>query len=119
LREEVTATYRLTVRHGSRVQRKPFDDLEQAIAAMGEAVDEVRAAGPLGDVKMLRDFEPGERVAARIELSTGGWLRGRDAGVDVMGDGRLVAYAGGMGRRELEAGSDETAFEAIRRELGG
>jgi hypothetical protein len=86
---------------------------------MERAVEEVRAAGPLEGVKMLRDFEPDERVAARIELSTGGWLRGRDGGVDVMGDGRLVAYAGGMGRRELEAGSDEAAFEAIRRELGG
>jgi hypothetical protein len=86
---------------------------------MGAAVHEVRDAGPLGDVKMLRDFESGERVAARIELSSGGWLRGRDAGVDVMGDGRLVPYAGGIGRRHLDADSDEAAFEAVRRELGG
>jgi hypothetical protein len=109
--------FRLTVRHGSRVDRESFDELEDAIAAMEQAVEEVRAAGPLEGVKMLRDFEPGERVAARIEMSTGGWLRGREAGVDVMGDGRLVAYAGGMGRRELEAESDEAAFDAVRREL--
>jgi hypothetical protein len=109
--------FRLTVRHGSRVDRESFDELEDAIAAMERAVEEVRAAGPLEGVKMLRDFEPGERVAARIEMSTGGWLRGREAGVDVMGDGGLVAYAGGMGRRELEADSDEAAFDAVRREL--
>jgi hypothetical protein len=85
---------------------------------MERGVDEVRASGPLESVKMLRDFEPGERVAARVELSTGGWLRGREAGVDVMGDGRLVPYAGGMGRRPLDADSDETAFDAVRTELG-
>jgi hypothetical protein len=105
------------VRHGSRVTRESFDDLNSAVAAMERAVDEVRASGPLEGVKMLRDFEPGERVAARIEISTGGWLRGREAGVDVMGDGRVVSYAGGMGRRELDAGSDQAAFDAVRREL--
>jgi hypothetical protein len=110
--------YRLTLRHGSRVERESFDDLDAAIAAMERAVTDVRASGPLEGVKMLRDFEPGERVAARIELSTGGWLRGHEAGVDVMGDGRLVAYAGGMGRRELDADSDDAAFDAVRRELG-
>jgi hypothetical protein len=67
---------------------------------------------------MLREFEPGERVAARLELSTGGWLRGREAGVDVMGDGGLVAYVGGLGRSHLEPRGDETAFDAVRRALG-
>jgi hypothetical protein len=66
---------------------------------------------------MLREFEPGERVAARVELSTGGWLRSREAGVDVMGDGSLVAYAGGMGRRRLEPRQGESAYDAVRREL--
>jgi hypothetical protein len=109
--------YRLTIRHGSRVDRASFEELDDAIAALERAVGDVRAEGPLEGVKMLRDFEPGERVAARIELSTGGWLRGREAGIDVMGDGRLVAYRGGMGRRALDAGSDEAAFEAVRSEL--
>jgi hypothetical protein len=88
------------------------------MAAMERAVDEVRAEGPLQGVKMLRDFEPGQRVAARIELSTGGWLRGREAGVDVMGDGSVVPYSGGMGRRQLEPGPGESAFETVRRKLG-
>jgi len=68
---------------------------------------------------MLRRFEPGDRVAARVEISTGRWLRGRDAGVDVMGDGRLVPYSGGVRRRELESLPGESPFEAVRRELGG
>ena len=60
---------------------------------MRAAADEVSEGAPLGAVKMFREYQPGERVAARLEISTGGLLRGRDAGLDVMGDGRLVPYA--------------------------
>ena len=109
--------WRLTIRHGSRVERESFDDLDQAVGAIERQVDEIRAEGPLERVQMLREFEPPQRVAARIELSTGGMLRRREAGVDVMGDGALVAYAGGLRRRMLEPRGDETAFDAVRREL--
>jgi hypothetical protein len=37
----------------------------------------------------------------------------------VMGDGSVVAYAGGIGRRELEVAAGETAVDALRRELSG
>jgi hypothetical protein len=85
---------------------------------MRAAADEVGEAGPLRTVKMLREFGPEDRVAARLEISTGGFLRGgRDAGVDVMGDGRLVAYAGGTGRRPLELEEGESPFDAVRRAL--
>jgi hypothetical protein len=66
---------------------------------------------------MLREFEPGQRVAARLEISTGRWLRGRAVGVDVMGDGNVVAFEGGMTRNELELRRGESAFDAVRREL--
>lgn len=66
---------------------------------------------------MLRDFEPSERVAARLELSSGGALRGRAAGVDVMGDGSVVPFAGGVMRRRLEVREGESAYDAVRREL--
>jgi hypothetical protein len=66
---------------------------------------------------MLRDWQPADRVAARLEISTGRWLGGRAAGVDVMGDGSLVAFAGGIGRRELESPGDESPFDAVRRAL--
>jgi hypothetical protein len=100
------------------VERESFDDPDAALAAMGRAVDQVRAQGPLESVKSLRDFEPADRVAARIELSTGGWLRRREAGVDVMGDGGIVAFTGGLHRRQLESRDGESAFDAVRRELG-
>ncbi len=45
-------------------------------------------------------------MAARLELSTGRIFRSRDAGLDVMGDGRLVPYAGGIRKRPLDADGD-------------
>ena len=68
---------------------------------------------------MLREFEPGDRVAARLEISTGGLLRGRTAGDRRDGRRRLVAFAGGIGRRELELDRGESVVEAVRRELSG
>jgi hypothetical protein len=111
------AGYQLTFRYGPRVERERFDDLDAAITAMRRLAEEVRGEGPLNAVSGFRDYEPGERVAARLELSTGGWLSGREAGVDVMGDGVLVPYAGGVRKRPLEAGQGRSAFEAIRSEL--
>jgi hypothetical protein len=108
------AAYRLTVRHGPKVKRERFDGLDEAIAAMERRTEEIRDEGPLASVKALRDYEPGERVHARLELSTGGVLRGREAGIDVMGDGALVPYAGVVRKRRLEPGDGETAFEAVR-----
>jgi hypothetical protein len=66
---------------------------------------------------MLREFKPSERVAARLELSTGSWLRGHAAGVDEMGDGSVVPFRGGIGRSELEPRGGESAFDAVRRYL--
>jgi hypothetical protein len=109
--------YRLTVRHGSRVVRERFDDLDEAVAQLRRRAEEVRGEGPLDTVKAFRDYEPAKRVAARIELSSGGWLRGREAGVDVMGDGTLVPYEGGIRREPLEAGQGRSAFEAVRKAM--
>lgn len=103
-------SYTLTTRHGSRVARERFQDLDEAIGAMRRRADEIRGAGPLDSVKAFRDYAPERRVAGRVELSTGGWLRGSDAGVDVMGDGSLVAYSGGI-RKEILEGDP---FEAVR-----
>ena len=82
--------------------------------ALERRAGEVRREGPLEEVRALRDFEPGRRVHARLELSTGGVLRGREAGVDVMGDGALVPYAGVVRKRKLEPRGGATAFEAVR-----
>jgi hypothetical protein len=111
--------YRLTIRHGARVEREKFDDLDRALAAAQRGVERIRAEGPLPEVSMIRTFEPADRVAARVEVSSGGLLRGRSAGVDVMGDGALVAFGGGVRRETLAPADGQSAFDAVRRALEG
>ena len=98
---------------------RAFHDLQAALAALQAQVERIRAGTDLASVKMLREFEPAERVAARLEISTGSIFRGRSAGIDVMGDGSLVAYAGGVARRPLEPEASEPPYAAIARELEG
>lgn len=111
--------YKLTVRAGARVDRAKYEQLDDALAELRRRAEEVRDAGGLPTVRSIRSFEPSDRVAARLEISSGGWLRGADAGVDVMGDGSFVAFSGGMARTPLEPGHNETAFDAVRRALPG
>ncbi len=71
-------------------------------------------------MKAFRDYEPEAQVAARLELSgprSRLGLRGREVGLDVMGDGSLVPYIGAIFKRRLEPGSG-SPFEALREELG-
>jgi hypothetical protein len=105
--------YTLTVRHGSEVERRQMEDLEQAIEELRRLAEAIRSEGPLDRVGSLRDFEPAEQVHARLEISTGGLLRGRDAGLDVMGDGTLVPYRGGIRRTQLELRDGQNPFDAV------
>jgi hypothetical protein len=111
------AAWRLTIRHGSRVDRETFDSVDAAIGAMQRASEEIRSEGPLDEMNALRDYQPGQRVHARLELSTGGLLRGREAGVDVMGNGTLVPYVGVVRKRKLEPRDGGSAFDAVREAL--
>ena len=110
------AGYRLTMRHGSQVDKLQFDSLDAALRALGELVGDIRREGNLPAVKALREFEPAQRVAGRVEISTGGWF-GRTAGIDVMGDGSLKAFEGGIRRRELETGFEGSPFDVVARVL--
>jgi hypothetical protein len=111
------AKWRLTVRHGPRVSRETFDDLDDALDAMRDHAVAVATAGRLGSVQGFREYEAQDRVAARIEVSTGGRLRGRRAGVDVMGDGNLVPYRGVVRKEKLEGRTPDAALGAVREAL--
>jgi len=109
--------FKLTVRQGPRVTREKFSDLDEALAAMERRAKDIRADGPLEARKVFREYEPAAQVAGRVEISTGSLLKsGREAGIDVMGDGTLVPYKGGFRRSELDPGSDGP-FEVVRRAL--
>jgi len=103
----------LTIRSGARVQRERYETLDAALAAMRAHANAIRARGRLGPAQAFREYAPGERVQARLELTAGGWLRRRHGGLDVMGDGALVPYVGAIRKRRLEPGRGEDAFAAI------
>ena len=84
---------------------------------MRDWVQRVRAEGNLPEITMFRTYDSGSRVHGRLEVSSGGWLRGKDAGVDVMGDGALVPFRGGAFRKELDPEEGETVFEAVARAM--
>jgi hypothetical protein len=109
--------WRLTVRHGSKVGKETFDGLEDATAAMRAEVEGIIRAGPLESVQGFREYDPAEQVAARLELSSGGVLGRREAGMDVMGDGALVPYVGIFRKRRLNGQSLDQAIEAVAQAL--
>jgi hypothetical protein len=109
--------WRLVIRHGSQVKHEEFEDLDAAVEAMEDRVRDVRREGPLPEVSAIREYEPRQRVHARLELSSGGVFRGREAGLDVMGDGALVPYVGVVRKRRLDPGDGQSPFDAIRAAL--
>ncbi len=104
---------KLTIRHGSKVRRESFPSVDDALSALRAEADAIRADGGLPTVTAFRTYEPSARVHARLEISTGGFLRGRDAGVDVMGDGGIVPFRGGITRKPIEPASGQTPFDAL------
>jgi hypothetical protein len=111
------SAWKLTVRHGPDVARQEFEDLEAALAEARRRADQIRAEGPLDRVSMLRSFEPGQRVHARLEISGRGLLRPPTAGIDLMGDGRLVPFKGGIRRQELQPRRGGDELDAVREVL--
>jgi len=99
------------------VEREDFDDLDAAIAAMQRRAREIRSEGPLDEINALRDFRPRDRVHARLGLSSRTFMRRREAGIDVMGDGALIPYTGLVRKRKLDSSSGESPFDAVREEL--
>lgn len=113
------AAFTLTIRNGPRVEREPHEDLEDAIEALRAHVEAIRATEDLPTVKMLRTFEPAQRVKGRVEISTGKIFRRREAGVDVMGDGSIVPFVGGSARDHLDPPEGVDYARMIRQALRG
>jgi hypothetical protein len=111
--------WKVTVRHGSSVGREKVDSLDEAIADARRRVDEIQREDRLPHISMLREFTPAEQVQARIEISGPGLLRGKEGGIDVMGDGKAIAYTGTIRKEQLQADSLDEAFEELRDALGG
>jgi hypothetical protein len=112
--------YTLTIRHGSDVDRERFDSVDAAVDALRTRAEAIRAEGGVGETTMIRTYAPGDQVHARLELSgSRGLLRRREAGLDVMGNGRLVPYRGAVRKKQLEPASGQSPYEVLREALGG
>jgi hypothetical protein len=55
-------------------------------------------------------------VAGRLELNEPGF-RGREAGLDVKGDGSMVPYRGAIFKNQLKVRKGDSPYEAIRKAL--
>lgn len=112
-------SWKVTVRHGSTVGREKFGTLDDALDEAGRRVEEIRREGRLPTVHMLREFTADQRVAARIEISGPGLLRTGEGGIDVLGDGSVIAYSGTIRKQPIEAGSLDEALDRLREALSG
>jgi hypothetical protein len=110
--------WKVTVRHGSSVGREKFDSLDEAIGEARRRVEEIRREGGLPTISAFRKHTPDQRVHARIEISGPGLIRGKEGGIDVMGDGSAIAYTGAIRKEQIEADSLDEAFERLQSTLG-
>ena len=106
-------SWKVTVRHGSKVGRENFRTLDEAIAEARDRVEAIRREDRLHPVNVLREFTPDQRVAARIEISGPGLIRSPEGGIDVMGDGALVAYTGAIRKEPITADSLDEAIQRL------
>ena len=89
-------SYRVTVRRGPKVDHERCDTLDEAIEL---AKRHVRGSRRRDAVEAIgRRYEPADLVAVRIELKGPG---GR-GGLDVRGDGGVIAWTGRVFRTVLE-----------------
>jgi hypothetical protein len=111
------SAWKLTVRHRSGVAREQFDELDPALVELKRRAESVRAEGNLAQVSAVREFTPADQVHARLEISGRGLLRPPTAGIDVRGDGSMVAFRGSVRRQQIEPKADQTIFDAVRAAL--
>jgi hypothetical protein len=111
--------WKLTVRAGPKVERRRFEDLDQALDALERGAHELEQDAPRGPVDAkLRRFEPDQLVAARIELAgPERLLPSVRGGIDVRGDGSTEAYLGRVRREVIKQRRGESAYAALRRAL--
>jgi hypothetical protein len=111
-------TWRVTVRRGPAVEHERFEDARGALDFVERRGRELeRGAGsPARQLPLGRRIDPVRQVVARFELVGPRRLR---AGVDVRGDGSSESWTGRLRRRLVEQRRGESAYDALRRAVGG
>jgi hypothetical protein len=112
-------SWKVTIRHGSKVGREKFGSLDEALDDVRRRVDEVRREERAQTIHFIREFTPDKQVNARFEVSGPGLLRPPEGGIDVMGDGNAIAYTGAIRKEPIDADSLDEALERLRAALAG
>ena len=112
--------YTVTIRVGPKVRRTRHAQLATAIDTLEMELTTLGPAARRETQRALtREYEPGDQVAARGELSGPSRLVPRvRGGADVRGDGTIAVYRGKVRRELIECKRGERAFDALRRTLG-
>jgi hypothetical protein len=111
------ASWTLTVRDGSEVERTQFTDLEKALGALDRRLSELEPTAHREDVHLLkRKIDASRLVPVRVELA--GPQRFRPTfrgGIDLRGDGSMEAFTGRSRRTLIAQGKRESPLQAFRR----
>jgi hypothetical protein len=111
-------SYRVTVRTRGSVERSDHARLDDALEALAAAA-RTAAAEPRAQ-EIARRWAPEDQVRSRAEVrGPERWRPTTRAGVDVLGDGSLLAWTGAPERKLLEPGDGEDPISALRRVLTG
>jgi hypothetical protein len=111
-------SWRVTVRRGPDVEKLRCETLPEALDAVEERVREAAGTRLQAVDLQVRQYSPAEQIAARAELKGPQRLRPViHAGLDVHGDGSVVAWSGGVRREAITMVGGETAYAAFRRAL--
>jgi hypothetical protein len=113
----VARAYTVTVRAEGTPHKHRFEALDDALAGLEREGRELATSSDHRSYggTVIRRLDPARIVVARLELSGPRRLR---AGVDVRGDGSSEAFTGRVRRRVVEQRDGESAYDALRRELG-
>lgn len=106
--------YTLAIQQEGSSRSEHFDTLDEALSALQA---ELNSAGPGARKEtvtaFIRDFQPSELVAMRLEIRG----RGVCGGIDLQGDGSQQAYTGRIRRKALEPEPGGNAVTALRQAL--
>jgi len=110
--QDALSAWKLTVRAGSRVEHERHDTLDDALHAARAHVTALAPTARRGPTHaLIREIEPRDQVAARLELRG---PKRRMGGVDLRGDGSLAAWTGRIAKRAVEG---DDALAALREVL--
>jgi hypothetical protein len=101
------------------VERARFASLDGALDQLGRRARELTETAPRKEVDLkVRQFEPAQQVAARLEVAgPERFLPSVHGGIDIHGDGSMVAYRGQVRKSTIGPEPGEDGVDALRRAL--